>query len=149
MSSPNDNPVNSMAWAASLQLPQELEGVAGARDLFGWFGFWPSFHDAEVVSLQLERSSRSSIAVHTWHTTNEVDARGYYVTQKHVVVQFLIDGILGMHLDGFNHQNVIFGLEIAKKDEGFELTLDDCYGLSGTILAQKLAIKLAPGKPSS
>jgi len=81
MSSSNEGSINSMAWAASLEFPKELEGMAGARELYSWFGYWPSFHDAEVVSLQMNRAGTSSIAVHTWHTTNEVDSKGYYIMQ--------------------------------------------------------------------
>jgi hypothetical protein len=147
MSSFDGKSVNSMAWAASLELPIELEGIAGARELYDWFGYWPSFHDAEVLRLELSRTGTSSIAVHTWHTTNEVDGRGYHVMQKHVVVNFLMDDVLGLDLDGFNHQNVIFGLRLAKKNEGFELALDPCYGLAGTIQASKVEIRMNPGKP--
>ena len=30
-------------------------GIAGAAELVEWFGRWPSFHDAEIVSLELNR----------------------------------------------------------------------------------------------
>lgn len=49
------------------------------------FGEWPSFHDAEVVSLRLDRQGEGGgedgptldAAIHVWRTTEEVDPRGY------------------------------------------------------------------------
>jgi len=58
-----------------------------------------------------------------------------------------MNDVLDLDLGGFNHQNVIFGLRLTKKDEGFELVLDPCYGLAGTIQAAKVEIRMNPGKP--
>ena len=131
-----------------MEFKSELEVVNGAKDLRDWFGYWPSFHDAEVTELQLCRSSSSSLKIHTWETTKEVDPEhGWCVMTKHVVVEFLFKGISALSLDGFNNQNVLFGLELEKIEEGFRLILDDCYGLAGTIEANEITIRLAPGKP--
>ena len=32
-----------------MEFPPELEVVEGAKNLRDWFGYWPSFHDAEVI----------------------------------------------------------------------------------------------------
>jgi hypothetical protein len=131
-----------------MELPTELEVVDGARDLRDWFGFWPSFHDAEVIELKLYRSSASSIRIHTFETTKEVDAKGFYILTKHVVVEFLFKGISSMSLVGFNNQNVLGGLLLEKLNEGFRLTLRDCYGLGGSIEVNEISIRLFPGKPA-
>ena len=130
-----------------MEFPPELADIEGAKDLFDWFGYWPSFHDGEVIEMQLCRSSCSSIKIHTWETTNEVDAQGYNVMTKHVVVEFLFKGISTLSLSGFNNQNVLSGLALEKADGGFRLILDECYGLAGTIEANEISIRLAPGKP--
>ena len=130
-----------------MPLEPELNAIAGAQDLYDWFGYWPSFHDGEVIEMQLCRSSFSSIKIHTWETTKEVDAQGYNVMTKHVVVEFLFKGISSLSLSGFNDQNVLFGLALEKADGGFRLIPDECYGLAGTIEASEISIRLAPGKP--
>jgi hypothetical protein len=129
------------------EIPSELKAIDGAQELHAWFGYRPNFHDGEVVQLKLSRSSSSSLAIHTWEVTNEVDARGYYVLTKHVVVEFLLSDISGLSLSGFNHQNVLLGLALEKVDSGFRITLDDCYGIAGTIEANKISIRLTPGNP--
>ncbi len=67
---------------------------------------------------------------------------------KHVVVEFTLEGISELDLDGFSQQNVIFGLDIEKTAAGFRITLDPCYGLAGTIAAARVAVRIAPGRPS-
>jgi hypothetical protein len=130
-----------------MEYPSELEAVEGATNLCDWFGYWPSFHDAEVISVHLNRSTASSLVLHTWEITKEVDERGYYVLAKHVLVEFLMKEVSGLSLNGFNHQNVIFGLAIERAENGYRLTLEDCYGIAGTIEAKDISIRLTPGEP--
>jgi hypothetical protein len=80
--------------------------------------------------------------------TKEVDEKGYYVLAKHVVVEFILESVSDLSLNGFNHQNVIFGLEVEKIDPGFRLTLDDCYGLAESIETERMSLRIMPGKPS-
>jgi hypothetical protein len=131
-----------------MALPIDLQEIPGAAELDSWFGYWPSFHDAEVTSLHLNRKGNSTLRVHTWEMTKQVDEKGYYVLDKHVEVEFVFEGPSDLSLSGFNHQNVIFELGIAKTHSGFRLTLAECYGLSGSIEAKTLSLNITPGKPS-
>ena len=130
-----------------MPIANELKVIAGAQELFDWFGYWPTFHDAEIVSLHLNRRSPSSLLVHRGEPTGKVDERGFYVLGKHVVVEFVFEDIIDLNLGDFSHQNVISSLHIEKKDEGFIFTLAQCYGLAGTIDAKKVSIRLNPGRP--
>src|SRR5258708_3012424 len=78
-------------WVLPMELPTELKAIDGAEELYQWFGFWPSFPDAEVVSLRLNRRAPSSLIIHTWEMTKEVDEQGYFGTVKHIVVEFTMD----------------------------------------------------------
>lgn len=101
----------------------------------------------EIISVCLNREGSSSLRVHTWEMTKELDEKGYYVLTKHLVVEFVFEAVSELSLNGFNHQNVIFGLSIERTDSGFRLTLDECYGLAGNIEAEKLSLHLMPGQP--
>lgn len=92
----------------------ELAGIAGAPELYDWFGRWPQFHDSEVLGLDLNRTGSSVLTVHAWDMTDKVDSSGFYVFQKHIVVRFPLDGITGSSFEDFNHQNVFFGLQLTK-----------------------------------
>ena len=133
-----------------MAVPEIPTAIEGAHELHDWFGYWPSFHDAEIVSLHLNRTNPSALKIHFRHTTNEVDEAGYYVQTKHAVIEFLID-ISGtddcLELYGFNHQNVVMSLSIEKLESGYRLDIAQCYGLAGTIKADNISIRLTLGKP--
>ena len=123
-------------------------GIPGASDLIGWFGYWPSFHDAEVTSIELTRSAASRVVVHAFEMTDQVNTRGHYVCHKHVIVSFLFDRLREVELTGFNQQNVLTNLELAKVEQGYKLTLIGCYGVDGSVTAESVRIALAPGTPT-
>ena len=83
--------------------------IPGGPELLQWFaGRMPRFHDAEVISLALDRETACAILkIHAFEMTSEVDARGYFVCTRHVVVTFKLSWIGSMELDGFNHQNAL------------------------------------------
>jgi len=37
-----------------------LTDVPGAAEIVNWFGYWPTFHDAEIVSIELKRAGHQS-----------------------------------------------------------------------------------------
>ena len=120
----------------------------GAEELITWFGSWPSFHDAEVLSIELRRSGLSSLSVHAWEMTSDIDPQGFYVLRKHVVVTFSFDGISDLQLADFSSQNVISGLNLQQLDDGFELSMSPCYGVSGYIRAKRISISFNQGQPA-
>jgi len=121
--------------------------VPGTRELIKWFGYWPSFHDAEVLDLNLVRTGRSTVRVHTFEMTDQVNSQGFFICAKHVIVTFVFDGVTGLQLNDFNAQNVIAGLQLRQTAEGYELALEPCYGMEGTITANHVHLELEPGIP--
>ena len=126
-----------------------LIDVPGAAEITNWFGYWPTFHDAEVVSIELNRSGTSIIKVHAFATSKRLDPRGHFATQNHAIVSFLLDDIRELQLNGFNHQNVIFRLDLNKHAEGYEIVLVGCYGIEGRIVARRIQVAFEAGIPPS
>lgn len=125
--------------------------ISGGPELLQWFaGRMPSFHDAEVLSLALDRDAASAILkVHAFEMTSEVDARGYFICTRHVVVVFKLQWIGSMELDGFNQQNALDGLKVSRTDGGeVRLDLEPAYGLGGFIQAREVEIGIEPGIPA-
>jgi hypothetical protein len=98
---------------------EALSRIAGADELVTVFGGWPSFHDAEVLWIRLDRQSygRShgptiEALIHAFEMTSEIDDDGHYGLRNHVLVHFRFAGVGELQLDGFNHQNVIMELAI-------------------------------------
>ncbi len=127
-----------------MPLPTDIASTPGAQDLHDWFGYWPDFHEAEIIHLHLNRSGPSSLMVHTWETSNRVDSNGHNELEKHVLVEFLLDDVTNVALDDFSNQNVISSLAVRRTDSGFRLTMGPCYGLSGSLETQRITIRLTP-----
>lgn len=127
-----------------------LKEIPGGLDLIAWFdGHVPSFHDAEIVELVLDRiESRCRLKIHVFRTTPDLDNEGYFVSEKHVVVTLQLTHVTNLKLEDYNHQNVIDGLGLIRKTNGHTLvTLEPCYGLWGEIEAASIKIGLEPGTP--
>ena len=125
-----------------------IPDLPGADSLVSWFGEWPSFHDAEILALHLDREGVSSLKIHAWlttHETSEQDGRRLYRTDKHAVVTFHLENIIDLELADFSSQNVISGLGIDRQDEFIRLTLSPCFGLAGHIDARTVSVVVHPG----
>jgi hypothetical protein len=138
--------------------------VPGGAELVRWFGQAPSFHDAEILSLDLRRKGQSVLRLYGWINTGEVGQDGYFVLDRHAVVTFALDEVMDLQLDGFSIQNVIGGLVLRRAPDrperrghlgldplpqDIEIQLEPCYGLSGLIRARAVSISFEPGKPAA
>jgi hypothetical protein len=97
---------------------QPYEHIVNHGLVTDWFGRWPAFHDAEVLSMHLDRrslagGSRPSLAVrlHAFEMTGDVDQRGHYRLVKDAIITLEFGGMEEVSLDGFNCQNVVFQLD--------------------------------------
>lgn len=132
----------------------EVPDIPGADDVVKWFGYWPTFHDAQILSITLNRSGESQVVIHAFERTSEVDPRGYYVLAKHTIVTFTLEGfplneegITKTRIDFFNHQNVLGSASIEKISNGYLLVLDGIFGVDGSIACERISVKLQPGMP--
>ncbi|HKS76700.1 MAG TPA: Imm50 family immunity protein [Terriglobales bacterium] len=113
--------------------------LTGAEAVRQWFGNWPDFHDAEVISLSLARKGQSVLRVYP------------YYPHKPAVVDFIFEDVTDIELQDFSSQNVItsLGIETAIDQNGdkvYRLVLGPCYGLAGRIDAKSIRVELSPGK---
>jgi hypothetical protein len=119
-----------------------VELIDGSNKLVAVFGNWPSFHDAEVLWIKLDRhpvpghiGPTFDAVIHAFEMTSEVNSQGCYVLRNHVLVHLRFRDVVGLQLDGFNFQNVLCGLDISKltepPEEGgeFEVVFGSSYGV--------------------
>jgi len=119
----------------------EAPDIPGAQDVIEWFGCWPTFHDAEVLSISLDRLTGYRISIHAFEVTADVDSSGHYVLAKHAVVTFSMEGfprdesgIANTRIEFFNQQNVLSCVSVKRRPEGYELALQGCYGVDASIV---------------
>jgi Immunity protein 50 len=128
-----------------MPLPTELESIPGAPELYSWFGYWPDFHDAEVVTFRVDFGSITLVA-HTWEMTNRINSAGFYELVKHVTVEFTLDGVTTLNVQDPWEHSILLSLGINKTDAGVLLDMVSAYGLCGTIEAKKVSLRVTPGK---
>jgi hypothetical protein len=111
----------------------ETPEIVGAQELVSRLGRWPSFHDAEIIQVQLVRDAPSSLTVRLMGP-HDADA----------VVTFIFEHILDLTLTGedVDRQNVIAELLVEKVNRATKLTFSPCYGLAGHILAERVSVRI-------
>jgi hypothetical protein len=126
-------------------MDEMINEVPGASTVISWFGSWPSFHDAEVLSVRIERDQPSSVRVRTWTTSSRTDESGHFAREREATVVFQFSGIRSLRLEGedADRQNVLGALSI-EGDEGTGYTLDlgPSYGLFGRIEVDQLSVSI-------
>jgi hypothetical protein len=77
--------------------------------------------------------------------TAEIDSSGRYVLAKHAVVTFCMEGfpvdksgISNTRIEFFNCQNVLSNACVNRLPEGYELLLEGCYGVDGSIVCERM-----------
>jgi hypothetical protein len=101
--------------------------IEGSEKLVDIFGYWPSFHDAEVIELNFWRGDVNpeegryifpvlTVKLHLWEITDDVDGRGYLGRRNHTLATVRFHDVYKFMMEGFNHQNAIFGLDISQEE---------------------------------
>jgi hypothetical protein len=129
-------------YTASLQTARHMEIPTYIRNhltVVQFFGRWPSFHDANVISYEPKSEPESlSFTLHTWLMTDQVDAKGFFVLRNHALVSFRFGDLHDIDMDAFNSGNILFGLEISPSSDpdSFHVVLDSVMDMSGAFSAR-------------
>lgn len=119
--------------------------IPGWAELVARFGHSPSFHDAEVISLELRRAPElSRVRLHVREYTGEQEEDQGQAQDRDVVVTFTLGGITSLRLEGWNHQNVLYDLKVEEREGAWMLRLSTSFGLEGEIGAKDIRVSLDP-----
>lgn len=124
--------------------------IHGHDRLTGVFGRWPSFHDAEVWQFLCERTPAGfdiALTLHVFQMTSEVTETGHFKLMNHTRVVLRFTDCAELQLQGFNHQNVLYGLGLGYVDthatHPVGVELEGCYGLEGTFRCASMTVDAA------
>ena len=128
-----------------------LVHIKGAKLVTEVYGRWPSFHDAEVLRIVLDRGTSVdgptlAMDIRTFEMTNETDANGYFILRNEKVVSFRFVSVTELKLADFNHQNVLFDIRIDRvgeegSDTHFEVSLNASYGVSALFRCREAVVQ--------
>lgn len=114
--------------------------VTNADQLVSVFGKWPSFHDAEVQKVRLDRNGTClEIVVFVFTTNRETDESGYFIRLNQSLLTIRFGEIEDMELDGFNHQNVLAAITF-HKGQRIEVEIHPIFGLGGKFACASVEI---------
>lgn len=96
--------------------------IVGTEKIIKWFGYWPSFHDAEVLWIKLDRGNermqgdtRIEFVVHAWEINFNVPEGMPF--PKQCLVHFIFRNCANIHLTDFNQQNQLYTIEISVEQQ--------------------------------
>ena len=85
-----------------------MEGIVNAGILIKIYGYWPTFHDATVLRLFLDRGGvtgpEMTVHICLWEPNPKLDMR--------VLVTLIFRGIKSFILSGFSRENMLDGIEV-------------------------------------
>jgi hypothetical protein len=135
------------------------EHVENAAALTRVFGDWPSFNDAEVVSIRLDGVGEGGPSleawVHVFRTTDQVDEQGYYVLTDHTLVALRFANTVLRKLHWINGRNSLSRLDIQEVDPAtsdgrrYGVSFDSSWGIRADILCDRITVTaVEPVTPS-
>jgi len=125
--------------------PASSLGIENQELVTEYFGHWPSFHDAEILSLAFERgqagywpiiSLKIQLAGPVKHSSV-----GVLQQTRHCLLELEFHGVQDNEIEGFNHQNVVFEINFRRENDLITCDISPSYGVGGTITAQRLVVK--------
>ncbi|GAB2180685.1 hypothetical protein DLREEDagrD3_09080 [Denitratisoma sp. agr-D3] len=128
--------------------------IIGSTKVLEALGYWPSFHDAEVIAFSAERAlpfrhgkTLARLTVHVRHCVpdDEMDAVAVPDIPPAAVIRFLFNGICDLDLTQFNHLNVIDCIAVFASEAGAEaelqVAIDPIWGFGGTLCCASVEIE--------
>jgi hypothetical protein len=127
--------------------------IVGSESVISLLGYWPSFHDAEVISFSAERapevtksSTVAKLCVHvrTYVPDGEGTAQYEQILKSSVLVNFVFQGARTFEFSGFNHQNVINAIGITETSENggraLIVEIESIWGFGGTLVCDGILV---------
>jgi len=119
--------------------------IPGTENVLSALGWWPSFHDAEVLQFSLSRGAtpdaktseaKLDVQVREYEPRGAGTAQYELVLIKDVIIHFTFAGVEEVQVEDFNFQNVINLLVIHSAAEGVEerirVEVESIYGFGAT-----------------
>ncbi|QSX79368.1 Imm50 family immunity protein [Agrilutibacter solisilvae] len=113
--------------------------VRNGKSLVEAMGYWPSFHDANVM--EASRSGDSfSVTVHLFAMTDQVDSAGYYVLEKHHLVTIVMRGVESNSLPCDYSGDCLDSLSFQSTDGLLQVDFGSHMDQDGTIVCSEAEI---------
>jgi hypothetical protein len=137
-----------------MDTPKVEEFIDCSKKLTDIFGYWPSFHDAEILELTLWRGDVEpdvgryvfpvfQVRIHLWGLSNET---GSLTREHHTLATIRFHDVNEFRMEGFNHQNAILGLSITRQDRCsgpspvFAVHFNPAFGMGASFVCGRVEV---------
>jgi hypothetical protein len=128
------------------------ENIANFSKVVEALGYWPSFHDAEVISFKIERAlpyqagkavAKLAVNVRQYESTGEGTVSYEQALKRNVLIHFKFECPRELELNDFNDQNVIDSINVTRCSdlEALQVSIDSIWGFGGTFLCTSAAVE--------
>jgi hypothetical protein len=120
--------------------------IEGFEKVLAALGFWPSFHDAEIIFFAISRALPLEVGVSIANLTVHVrqyaevgvgTAEYKLAIVKSVLVNFIFKGVSDLSLSEFNHQNVINSITFSdvklNGKPAISVNIESIWGFGGSL----------------
>jgi len=117
--------------------------ILGAESVIEALGYWPSFHDAEVISFSVSRAlpeidqttvAKLCVCVRQYEEVGAGTADYELVCCKCVLIELVFNDLHHLSLCDFNQQNVIDSIDLTCADSGLVFVeIVSIWGFGGVI----------------
>jgi hypothetical protein len=126
-----------------------MSRVVNSEILFEHFGYWPDFHDAEVMKVTFEAlptwRAAVTFTINTFEMTSKVNEKGYFDLTKKCQIEVQLTGIKHLDFNYFSHQNVLFEFWFEEQGSDIKAVFSSSVGMEATVVAEEaLILSLTP-----
>jgi len=128
--------------------------IPGAEEVVAALGYWPSFHDAEVLAFSMSRGekptdykseARIEVQVQEYAPSHEGTAQFEMSIVKNVIISFVFTGVESLQVEDFNFQNVINSIRIEQDTSitaagKLRVEVESIYGFGATWLCKSAQV---------
>jgi hypothetical protein len=119
--------------------------IINSEIVLNHFGYWPSFHDAEILELKFyllvgERPTLD-MKIYVFESTDRLDKEGRFIRDKKCILTFEFQEISNNKFSGFYSQNILGDLDIKEVDYKFRIWLNTDMGIEGKFDCELIIVK--------
>jgi hypothetical protein len=118
--------------------------VVNSAILFEHFGYWPNFHDAEVIKVTFEAlptwRAAVTFTINTFEMTSKVNEKGYFDLTEKCQIEVQLTGIKQLDFNNFSHQNVLFEFCFEEQGSDIKAVFSSSVGMAATVVAEDALI---------
>lgn len=118
------------------------ELITNSQLVTEYFGYWPTFHDSEIINISLEREGVTArMKIYVFNLLDEVNEQGAYKKDKECYITLKLNNITEISMSNFNHQNVIEELNLEEKLDQIHFLINSSFGLYGEITCSEILVE--------